>query len=111
MSLDPDRSTRRPLVKICIYGAGAIGGYLAAGLSGVDGVELSLVARGPHLAAIRSSGLKLRIGDEVRICRPTATSDPRELGVQDYVIVCLKAHQAWQAGGPRAPRLGGGTGG
>ena len=39
-------------MKICIYGAGAIGGYLAAGLAGVDGVELSLVARGAHLAAI-----------------------------------------------------------
>jgi len=93
-------------VKVCIYGAGAIGGYLAAGLSGVDGVELSLVARGPHLAAIRSSGLKLQIGDEVRICRPTATSDPRELGAQDYVIVCLKAHQAWQAADQMAPLLG-----
>jgi 2-dehydropantoate 2-reductase len=93
-------------VKVCIYGAGAIGGYLAAGLSGVDGVELSLVARGPHLAAIRSSGLKLRIGDEVRVCRPTATSDPRELGPQDYVLVCLKAHQAWQVADQMAPLLG-----
>ena len=93
-------------MKVCIYGAGAIGGYLAAGLSGVDGVELSLVARGPHLAAIRSSGLKLRIGDEVRVCRPTANSDPRELGPQDYVIVCLKAHQAWQVADQMAPLLG-----
>ena len=93
-------------MKVCIYGAGAIGGYLAAGLSGVDGVELSLVARGPHLAAIRSSGLKLRIGDEVRVCRPTATSEPRELGPQDYVIVCLKAHQAWQVADQMAPLLG-----
>jgi 2-dehydropantoate 2-reductase len=93
-------------VKVCIYGAGAIGGYLAAGLSGVDGVELSLVARGPHLAAIRSSGLKLRIDGGERICRPTATSDPRELGAQDYVIVCLKAHQAWQVADQMAPLLG-----
>jgi hypothetical protein len=62
--------------------------------------------RGPHLAAIRSSGLKLRIGDEVRVCRPTATSDPRELGPQDYVLVCLKAHQAWQVADQMAPLLG-----
>jgi 2-dehydropantoate 2-reductase len=48
-------------MKVCIYGAGAIGGYLAAGLSEVDGVELSLIARGPHLAAIRENGLKLLI--------------------------------------------------
>jgi len=44
-------------MKVCIYGAGAIGGYLAAGLSAVDDVELSLVARGPHLAAIQKNGL------------------------------------------------------
>ena len=48
-------------MRICIYGAGAIGGYLAAGLSTVDGVELSLVARGPHLAKIQQSGLKLPV--------------------------------------------------
>jgi 2-dehydropantoate 2-reductase len=96
-------------VKICIYGAGAIGGYLAAGLSRVDGVELSLVARGPHLAAIRDRGLELRIDGESRICRPVATNDPRELGPQDCVIVCLKAHQAWEAAEQMAPLLGADT--
>ena len=55
-------------MKVCIYGAGAIGGYLAAGLSEVDGVELSVVARGAHLAAIQSSGLKLLIdGRDARL--------------------------------------------
>ena len=55
-------------MRICIYGAGAIGGYLAAGLSRVEGVELSLVARGAHLAAIRQSGLKLIIdGGDARL--------------------------------------------
>lgn len=93
-------------VKICIYGAGAIGGYLAAGLSKVEGVELSLVARGAHLAAIKKNGLKLLIGGEERICRPKATNDPAELGAQDYVIVCLKAHQAWEAAEQMRPLLG-----
>jgi 2-dehydropantoate 2-reductase len=93
-------------MKICIYGAGAIGGYLAAGLSEVEGVELSVVARGAHLAAIRQSGLKLLIGGETRVCRPTATDDPRNLGPQDYVLVCLKAHQAWEAAERMAPLLG-----
>jgi 2-dehydropantoate 2-reductase len=93
-------------VRICIYGAGAIGGYLAVGLSAVEGVELSLVARGQHLAAIRRNGLKLLIDGEERICRPRATDDPAELGPQDYVIVCLKAHQAWEAVEHMRPLLG-----
>jgi 2-dehydropantoate 2-reductase len=93
-------------VKICIYGAGAIGGYLAAGLSKVDGVELSVVARGAHLAAIKKSGLKLLIGGDERVCTPVATNDPSELGTQDYIIVCLKAHQAWEAAEQMRPLLG-----
>jgi 2-dehydropantoate 2-reductase len=93
-------------MRICIYGAGAIGGYLAAGLSEVEGVQLSLVARGAHLAAIRQSGLKLLIDGETRVCRPAATDNPSDLGPQDYVIVCLKAHQAWEAAERMAPLLG-----
>ena len=92
-------------MRICIYGAGAIGGYLAAGLSTVDGIELSLVARGPHLAAIQKSGLRLLIGGEERVCKPRATNDPAELGPQDYVIVCLKSHQAWEAVDQMRPLL------
>jgi 2-dehydropantoate 2-reductase len=92
-------------VRICIYGAGAIGGYLAAGLSEVDGVELSAVARGAHLAAIRESGLKLVAGGQTRVCRLTASDDPCDLGRQDFVIVCLKAHQAWEAAERLAPLL------
>jgi 2-dehydropantoate 2-reductase len=93
-------------VKICIYGAGAIGGYLAVGLSQVDGVELSLVARGAHLAAIKERGLKLLIDGGERVCTPRATNNPAELGPQDYVIVCLKAHQAWEAAEQMSPLLG-----
>ena len=93
-------------MKICIYGAGAIGGYLAAGLSTVDDVDLSLVARGPHLAAIKENGLKLLIDGEERICKPTATNNPAELGPQDYVVVCLKTHQAWEIAEQMMPLLG-----
>lgn len=93
-------------MKICIYGAGAIGGYLAAGLAAVDGVELSLVARGAHLKAIQERGLKLEIDGEERVCRPRATNNPAELGPQDYVIVCLKAHQAWEVAEQLSPLLG-----
>jgi 2-dehydropantoate 2-reductase len=93
-------------MKICIYGAGAIGGYLAEGLSKVDGVDLSIVARGPHLAAIQRHGLKLLIDNEERVCHPRATNDPATLGPQDCVIVCLKAHQAWEAAEQMRPLLG-----
>ena len=78
-------------MKICIYGAGAIGGYLGVQLSRA-GADVSLVARGAHLAAMRANGLKLLIGDEQRVVRPRCTDDPAEFGQQDFVIVCLKAH-------------------
>jgi 2-dehydropantoate 2-reductase len=78
-------------MKICIYGAGAIGGYLGVQLARA-GADVSLVARGPHLAAMRESGLRLLIGDEERVVQPRCTDNPAELGPQDFVIVCLKAH-------------------
>ncbi len=96
-------------MKICIYGAGAVGGYLAVGLSSVEGVELSLVARGAHLAAMRDHGLKLLIGGKERVFRPRATDNPGDLGPQDYVIVCLKAYQAWEVAEHMVPLLGPGS--
>jgi 2-dehydropantoate 2-reductase len=92
-------------MRICIYGAGAIGGYLAAGLSTISEVELSLVARGAHLAKIQQDGLKLLIDGEERVCRPRATNDPAALGPQDYVIIGLKAHQAWETAEQTRPLL------
>jgi 2-dehydropantoate 2-reductase len=79
-------------VRIAIYGAGAIGGLLGARLA-VAGADVGLIARGPHLTAIREKGLELREGEERTVTRPRATADPAALGVQDYVIVTLKAHQ------------------
>ena len=78
-------------MKICIYGAGAIGGYLGAGLA-LKGVDVTLIARGPHLAAMQEHGLKLIKDGEERVAKVTATDDPAEAGPQDYVIVTLKAH-------------------
>jgi len=78
-------------MRICIYGAGAIGGYLGAQLS-LAGEDVTLIARGPHLEAMRENGLRLRIGDEERVAHPRCTSDPAEAGEQDFVIVTLKAH-------------------
>ncbi|MEM8813719.1 MAG: 2-dehydropantoate 2-reductase [Pseudomonadota bacterium] len=78
-------------MKICIFGAGAIGGYLAAGLAR-SGADVTVIARGPHLAAIRENGLRLRMNGEETVTRPRATDDPAEAGPQDYVFVTLKAH-------------------
>jgi len=78
-------------MKICIYGAGAIGGYLGAELVGTD-TELSLVARGPHLQAMQKRGLTLLSGDERKTVAVHCTDDPRTLGAQDYLILTLKAH-------------------
>ena len=93
-------------VKVCIYGAGAIGGYLAVELAQVPGVEVSAIARGGHLAAIRARGLKLVIGEESRVGEVQASDDPADLGPQDFVIIALKAHQAWEVADQMAPLLG-----
>jgi len=92
-------------MKICVYGAGAIGGYVGL-LLAEGGAEVSLIARGPHLAAIRENGLRLEIGGDTRTAKLEASDNSADFGPQDYVIVALKAHQAWQAAGDMAPLLG-----
>lgn len=92
-------------MKICIYGAGAIGGYLGVNLKRA-GFDVSMVARGKTLAAIRDNGLKLLIDGEERVAHPRVAADPAELGAQDYVIVALKAHQAWETAESFKPLLG-----
>jgi 2-dehydropantoate 2-reductase len=93
-------------MKICIYGAGAIGGFLAVGLAGVEGIELSIVARGAHLEAVRRNGLRLVMDGDERVARMAASADPAELGPQDVVVIGLKAHQAWEAADHMRPLLG-----
>jgi 2-dehydropantoate 2-reductase len=92
-------------MKICIYGAGAIGGYLGVQLMRA-GADVGLVARGPHLAAMRANGLKLLVGDEAHVVRPRCTDNPAELGDQDVVIICLKAHSIPAVIGRMQPLLG-----
>ncbi len=76
-------------MRICIYGAGSIGGYLAGRLA-KGGAEVSVVARGAHLAAIRANGLRVLVADGDIHFRPAASADPAELGPQDAVVVCTK---------------------
>jgi 2-dehydropantoate 2-reductase len=77
-------------MKICIYGAGAIGGHLAARLHRA-GAEVSVVARGTHLAAIQANGLTVHAVDGTHHASVRASADPAELGRQDAVFVTVKA--------------------
>jgi 2-dehydropantoate 2-reductase len=92
-------------MKFCIYGAGAIGGYLAVELA-LSGQEVCVVARGAHLQAIQEHGLKLVIQGREKVARVAAAEDPRAFGVQDVVICALKAHQAYDSAPAFAPLLG-----
>ncbi|MCP2090616.1 UNVERIFIED_ORG: ketopantoate reductase [Paraburkholderia sediminicola] len=78
-------------MKICIFGAGAIGGLMGVQLARA-GADVSFVARGAHLAAMREHGARLIMDGETISAPVRCTSDPRELGVQDFVIITLKAH-------------------
>jgi 2-dehydropantoate 2-reductase len=75
-----------------VFGAGAIGGYAGARLAMAGEAEVSLVARGAHLAAMRERGLTLKQAGETHVVHPRVTGDPHELGPQDYIILTLKAH-------------------
>ncbi|MCR8547523.1 2-dehydropantoate 2-reductase [Salipiger sp. P9] len=76
-------------MKVCVYGAGAIGGHLAVKLSQA-GCDVSVVARGAHLAAIRENGLTLVSSAGSVTCHPVAVEDPAELPVQDLVVATVK---------------------
>jgi 2-dehydropantoate 2-reductase len=95
-------------MKVCIFGSGATGGYMGVELARA-GAEVSLIARGAHLQAIRENGLKLLVGEEEHVAHAPATDDPKELGPQDYVIIALKAHSIPGAVESIAPLLGNDT--
>jgi len=95
-------------MRICVVGAGSIGGVLASGLAGVDGVTLSVLARGATLAALRSDGLRISSPDgAVRVVWPASVSgDPHALGEQDFVIVAVKAQSMPSVATSVEPMLG-----
>jgi 2-dehydropantoate 2-reductase len=84
-------------MKLCVFGAGAIGGYLAVELA-LSGNEVCVIARGEHL--------RVRIGGQEKSARVAASDQPSDFGPQDVVICALKAHQAWQQCERFAPLLG-----
>ena len=77
--------------KICIYGAGAVGGFIGA-LLAHSGSRVGVVARGATLEALRNNGLRLQTGNEVICQQVEATDQPATLGIQDLVIVAVKSH-------------------
>jgi 2-dehydropantoate 2-reductase len=91
--------------RICVFGAGAIGGYMAA-LLAASGREVAVIARGDQLRAIRASGITLRMGGREITARVNATDNPAEVGPQDLVICALKAHQAHESAPLMMPLLG-----
>ncbi len=77
-------------MRICIFGAGAVGSHFAVRLM-LSGHDVSCVMRGPHLEAVRTKGLTLRVGETEFTARVRASDDPVALGPQDLVISTLKA--------------------
>lgn len=95
-------------MRICVFGAGSVGGYLAASLA-QGGAEVSVVARGAHLAAIRAGGLRVEMPDGTITARLPASDQPIELGPHDAVIVTVKAPALPAVTATIAPLLRGDT--
>jgi 2-dehydropantoate 2-reductase len=93
------------MTSICVFGAGAIGGYLAARLE-ASGTPVTVVARGAHLDAMRARGLRLLSGSEDVTTRPRVADDPASVGPQDYLFLTLKAHSLEPALGQLKPLIG-----
>jgi 2-dehydropantoate 2-reductase len=91
--------------KVCIYGAGAIGGWIGVRLAQA-GCEVSVVARGATLQALQSHGLRLNLGGETLAAKVKASSSPADLGVQDLVIVAVKAPAMADVAAAIGPLLG-----
>ena len=93
-------------MKACIYGAGAIGGWLGVALAQA-GCQLSMVARGATLAALQADGLRLRRPDgTLAQASVTVHADPAALGVQDLVVIAVKAPGLPDVARAMAPLIG-----
>jgi 2-dehydropantoate 2-reductase len=93
-------------MKICIFGAGAIGGLMGAKLAAKGDAEVTIIARGPHLAAMQANGLRLRSEGGESVVHPRCVASAEEAGPQDYVVVTLKAHSLPGAAQQMQPLLG-----
>ena len=92
-------------MKACIYGAGAIGGWIGVRLAQA-GCTVSVVARNATLQALQSHGLRLASGEQTETVPVQASADPADLGVQDLVVIAVKAPAMADVARAIAPRLG-----
>ncbi len=90
--------------KVCVFGTGGVGGYFGGRLAekvrreNLTGFEVYFIARGEHLGAIRSHGLKVITSDRTFIARPAlATADVRDIPSPDLVLLCVKSYDLDQA--------------
>lgn len=97
--------TNKEIKKTCIYGAGAIGGWIGAGLAAA-GCSVSVVARGATLEALNSHGLRVVSGTDTRSSAVQASADPAALGVQDLVVIAVKAPALLDVARHIAPLIG-----
>jgi 2-dehydropantoate 2-reductase len=93
-------------MKLCVFGAGAIGGLMAAKLAARGEAEVTVIARGPHLDAMQAKGLTLRSDGGETVVPVRAVASAAEAGPQDYVLVTLKAHSLPGAAKQMQPLLG-----
>ena len=77
-------------MRICVYVAGSIGGVIGGVLADA-GHNVSLIARGPHLAALQAKGCTVETGGRTFTVHPQCSDDPADFGPQDYVVVAVKA--------------------
>jgi 2-dehydropantoate 2-reductase len=92
-------------MKVCIYGAGAIGGWMGVKLARA-GCDVSVVARGATLEAVCRHGLRLAEGEDVLAAPVRASASPAELGVQDLVVVAVKSQAMGEVARCIAPLIG-----
>lgn len=93
-------------MKVCIYGAGAIGGFIGTRLAAAGGAQVSAVARGATLRALREQGWRLRQGAELLQAPADASDDPAKLGVQDVVVIAVKGPALGAVAAGIAPLIG-----
>ena len=92
-------------MRICIYGAGSIGGIIGGVLAEQDH-DVSLIARGDHLAALQKNGCTIDTGDRRFTVHPACSDNPGDLGVQDVVVIAVKAPSLPSVATGIAPLLG-----
>jgi len=92
-------------MKICVIGAGAIGGFIGTRLALGGAHEVSALARGATLAALRRYGWRLRQGDELRSANARASDRAGELGAQDLVVIAVKGQSLPEVAPQIAPLL------